>query len=224
MHNFVPRFGIPQRTFGYESHCQLFNAFSNGWVVEKEGAAPVYDPEKDECKRIRDLGGLLAFHDGSVGNNQLNTEVRDSKVAWINDDPNLPVDLGNRQWLIQRMADTIGMVNRDKFQLDLDHFFPMQFTQYALNQHYDWHVDVHEGMESMEHRKLSAVLMLTGPDEYEGGELELNIGGNPETAMALKPPAGTVVFFYSHIPHRVRPVTKGERASLVVWALGPKVR
>jgi PKHD-type hydroxylase len=201
------RYGIPNRTFPYVSHCQLFNAFN---------------PE--ECKKILELGELMVFHAGSVGNNVVDSKVRDSDVAWINDDPNpsLP-DLDMRRWLIQRMADTVGMVNRDKFQMLLDSFYPMQFTKYGLNQHYDWHVDVHEDLESNEHRKLSAVLMLTAPEDYEGGELELNIGGNPDTPLVLKPPVGTVVFFYSHVPHRVKPVTSGNRASLVVWGLGPKV-
>jgi PKHD-type hydroxylase len=221
--NNTPRYGINQRTFPYLSHCELYNAFGNGQVVEKEGEPAVYKPEADECLKIKELGELMVFQAGSVGNNEQNKDVRDSQVAWINDDPNLQ-NLDDRRWLLQRIADTIGMVNRDKFQLDLDHFFPMQFTKYGLNQHYDWHVDVHEGAESNEHRKLSAVLMLTDPSEYEGGELELNIGGNPDNCLRLKPPAGTVVFFYSHIPHRVLPVTKGDRASLVIWALGPKVR
>lgn len=221
--NQPPRYGIPNRTFPYESQCQLFNAFGNGMVVEKPGDAPVYKAEADECKMILELGELLVFHSGSVGAGVNDPKVRDSDVAWINDDPALPVDLDRRRWLIQRIADTMGMVNRDKFQMLLDHFYPMQFTKYGLNQHYDWHVDVNEGTESNEHRKLSAVLMLTGPKDYEGGELELNIGGNPDNPMVLKPEAGTVVFFYSHIPHRVRPVTKGNRASLVVWGLGPKI-
>jgi PKHD-type hydroxylase len=204
--NNPPRYGIPQRVFPYASHCELFNAFN---------------PE--ECLKIKELGELLVFRVGSVGNNQENLEVRDSSIAWINDDPNQE-NLDERRWLISRMADTFAMVNRDKFQMDLDHFYPMQFTKYGLNQKYNWHVDVNEGLESNEQRKLSAVLFLTGPEEYEGGELELNIGGNPDEPLRLRPPAGTVVFFYAHVPHRVLPVISGERATVVVWGLGPKIR
>lgn len=218
-----PRYGIPDRTFPYVSYCELFNAFNNGWNVEAEGQEPVYNAERDECRKIRELGELMVFHAGSVGNNHEDKEIRDSEIAWINDDPNQP-EIEGRVWLLQRMADTMGMVNRDKFQLLLNHFNPMQFTKYGLNQHYTWHVDVHENQESTEHRKLSAVLFLTGPDEYEGGELLLNIGGNPESVVSLRPPAGTVVFFYSHIPHCVMPVTKGDRATIVVWGLGPKIQ
>jgi PKHD-type hydroxylase len=216
------RYSIPQRTFAYKSYVELFNAFGNGWVAEKPGEAPVYKVERDECKRILDLGDLMIFQAGLVGSNVKDSKVRDSEIAWINDDPALP-ELQQRRELIGKMADIVGMVNRDKFQMLLDSFHPMQFTKYGLNQHYDWHVDAHEDLESNEHRKLSAVLMLTGPEEYEGGELELNIGGNPDRTVLLKPAAGTMVFFYSHIPHRVRPVTSGKRASIVVWALGPKI-
>jgi PKHD-type hydroxylase len=203
--NHPVRYTIPQRTFEYKSYVELFNAFN-----------------KEECARIKDLGDLMVFQTGLVGNNVTDTVARDSKIAWINDDPALPA-LDERRQLIGKMADIAGMVNRDKFQMLIDSFYPLQFTKYGLNQHYDWHVDAHENLETTEHRKLSAVLMLTGPDEYEGGELELNIGGNPDNTVLLKPEAGTVVFFYSFVAHRVRPVTSGNRASIVMWALGPKI-
>lgn len=220
MHN-EPRFHIPRLSFANVSYCELYNAFGNGWVVKEPGTEPVYEAARDECKAIRDMGDLLAFHQATVGQGRVDTEVRDSKVAWIDDNPNHEA-MEARQWVIGRIADTIAMVNRDKFQLELDYFRPIQYTKYALDQYYDWHCDSDEGSEAPEHRKLSAVLMLTGPDDYEGGELELNINGNPEKTLLLRPPAGTVIFFRSHVPHRVRPVTKGNRASLVVWAMGPK--
>lgn len=218
-----PFYGIPQLSFPYVSHCELYNAFGNGWVTEKEGEPPVYNPEQDQCLKIKSLGELLVFQAGSVGASEVNTKVRNSEVAWIDDNPNQEAHQ-ERVQLIQQITDVVAMVNRDKFQLDLDGFHPLQFTRYALDQHYDWHVDVHENQQGAQHRKLSAVLMLTGPDEYEGGELELNINGNPDAPLRLRPPKGTVVFFYSHVPHRVLPVTKGDRASIVVWAMGPKVR
>ena len=35
---------------------------------------------------------------------------------------------------------------------------------------------------------------------------------------------GTMIVFDSRIPHRVTPVTSGQRISLVTWMLGPKLR
>jgi predicted 2-oxoglutarate/Fe(II)-dependent dioxygenase YbiX len=71
-------------------------------------------------------------------------------------------------------------------------------------------------------RKISAVMMLTGPDEYEGGELEVCNNGNFEDIQILKPNKGDIVFFASWMPHRVKPVTSGERKSLVMWVMGKR--
>ena len=54
-------------------------------------------------------------------------------------------------------------------------------------------------------------------DDYEGGELELQFGKFNEV---LKPEAGTGIIFPSWMPHRVKPVTKGKRISLVAWMYG----
>lgn len=214
----IPAFSQPN-----VSYCQMFNSFDNGRVIEKEGEPPVYHPERDELKRIKDLGESLIFAAGSVGSGVVIESTRKSTVAWVDDNPNTPA-LEHRRWLISKLQGAIGMANADKFQLDLDGFAPAQYTKYNLNEHYNWHCDVSEGERGPLHRKLSLVLMVSGPDEYEGGELELNLSGNPENTMLLKPDAGTSVLFYSHLPHRVRPVTSGNRISVVIWGLGPRIR
>jgi PKHD-type hydroxylase len=204
--NNAPRFPIPRLSFPNISYCEYYRAFS---------------PE--ELFSIREMGELMIFKPGAVGNNEMVPDVRDSDIAWIDDNgnPDVPA-LGVRLDLIRKLQHHCGVVNRDKFQLDVDYFFPPQYTRYQLNQHYDWHCDVDEGSENEDHRKLSAVLMVTGPNDYEGGELELNIGGNPDKTLLLKPEAGTIVFFRSSVPHRVRPVTAGDRHSVVLWGMGPK--
>jgi PKHD-type hydroxylase len=70
-------------------------------------------------------------------------------------------------------------------------------------------------------RKLSFSVMLTDPEEYEGGELLLKIDSFPITPPNKK---GTVIFFPSYVLHEVTPVTKGTRKTLVGWVLGPKFR
>lgn len=66
-------------------------------------------------------------------------------------------------------------------------------------------------------RKLSMVIQLSDPSEYEGGELLLHLGNNPTRIERKK---GLAVFFPSYILHEVTPVTKGERYSLVAWVHG----
>lgn len=221
----APRYAIPQLSFPHKSFCTLFNALGNGMVEKEPGKDPEYVADANEIAKLIDLGDLLKFEAGNVGSGIVLKKARHSDVAWIDDNPNAPA-LQLRQWAIQRMQHIVATINRDIFQLDLDSFNPLQYTTYNLNQHYNWHVDVHEGMAGESHRKLSVVVMLSKPEDYEGGELELNIGGSPDEGdtLLLKPPAGTAIAFYSHIPHRVRPVTSGKRISLVQWALGPKLR
>lgn len=204
--NHRPLFPIPQLEHRHLSWCEMYNAF-----------------DEERCQQLRDMGDLLMFSAGTIGNGVVAEETRDSSVAWIDDNPNGPAH-EERVRFLHDMGHVIARGNRDKFQMHLDYFLPIQYTKYALNQHYDWHVDIHENMESDAYRKLSAILMLSKPEEYEGGELELNVGGNPDKPLVLKPKQGTMVFFYSTIPHRVRPVTSGDRVSAVVWAMGPRVR
>lgn len=201
-------YGIPpwNPPTAMESYCILFEAFS-----------------PKECQDMIDLAELLEFKKGTVGNNHTDDKIRNSNITWITDDPSQPA-LDARRYMIDRAIATISRVNGEKFDMDLDHFESLQFTRYDLNQHYDWHVDVHEGQPMNSHRKLSMVIGLTDPDSYEGGDLLLNLGGNPDTPMTLRVPLGGAVFFYSHIPHKVTPVTKGSRATLVTWAMGPRIR
>jgi PKHD-type hydroxylase len=92
----------------------------------------------------------------------------------------------------------------------------LQFTRYqAPGEHYEWHID--RGMQTGT-RKLSLSLQLSDPDDYEGGDLEMWFGGEPTKASRER---GMMTFFPSYVMHRVTPVTKGVRYSLVCWISGP---
>ena len=73
---------------------------------------------------------------------------------------------------------------------------------------------------------MSNVVQLTDPKEYEGGELEFDFRQNdpdkkrkPKIAKEIAP-KGSIIVFPSFVWHRVKPVTKGLRYSLVNWNLG----
>lgn len=76
-------------------------------------------------------------------------------------------------------------------------------------------------------RKLSATISLNDSAEYEGGNLEFDLGPHrPDryhTCTEIRP-KGSIVVFPSHIYHRVTPVTSGTRYSLVCWNLGAPFR
>lgn len=171
----------------------------------------------EEVERITFLEQLLEFEKGIVGPSQtgaVNTQARNSDVSFIN-----PGE--NTEWLYQKLEALIGRANYDLFMYDIDRLEPPQYTVYKEGQFYDWHFDSFQTHEPLE-RKISGVLFLSDPDEYEGGELEVITNGSPDRSERLKPYKGECVFFDSRFSHKVHPVTKGERRTLVFWVMGPR--
>lgn len=92
-----------------------------------------------------------------------------------------------------------------------------QLLQYkAPSNGYDWHLDIGNGDSST--RKISVSIPLN--DGYEGGDIAFFSQGQ----VSIKPDIGQVVTFPSFLPHKIMPVTKGERWSLVCWISGEPFR
>jgi PKHD-type hydroxylase len=118
-------------------------------------------------------------------------------------------------------------------------------TYYCDNNHYSWHTDTLEkdhltdrGSDNIQNgtvRKISCSVQLDSADSYEGGEFEFMTSTESDdggmgtfstsslTVDGLRE-KGSAIFFPSSTFHRVKPVTKGTRRSLVVWFRGPKWR
>lgn len=141
-------------------------------------------------------------------------EWRKSSTGWIEN---------NRDtvWFYDKMAFIARKLNSLFYRFDLYGFMEhMQYTVYANGgDHYDWHID--SGGSDLCPRKLSMSLQISDPNDYEGGDLEFMIGKNADRA---KKERGLVVAFPSYRLHRVTPVTKGVRKSIVVWTTGPQFR
>ncbi|CAE7170781.1 unnamed protein product, partial [Symbiodinium microadriaticum] len=91
----------------------------------------------------------------------------------------------------------------------------MQYSIYAASDlgGYSWHEDVGFHSETAS-RALSVSVQLSEGAAYEGGDLQFRFGGNDVNASR---DAGQAIMFPSHVTHRVTPVTRGERHSLVLW-------
>lgn len=132
-------------------------------------------------------------------------------------------------WIFDRINDIIIRVNSLYYGFELNGYDAFQYTSYnsAEKGNYNWHMDTHLGIRDLPNnmpqpRKLSMSLMLNDPEtDFRGGEFELNTG-REEHAEKLPFKKGRAVFFPSFLIHRVKPVTKGFRKSLVVWVVGPK--
>lgn len=144
----------------------------------------------------------------------LNNDIRTSEVAWMRKNAwNEPL------W--ERLSTVVAEVNRRYFHFDLSGFYePFQLGMYREeNQgHYSWHTDMAMSDNNVP-RKLSMSLLLSDPSEFEGGNLEIK--GINDEPMNLELRKGRAWFFPSWVLHRVSPVTRGVRKSLVVWVGGP---
>jgi PKHD-type hydroxylase len=85
--------------------------------------------------------------------------------------------------------------------------------------HYDWHQDTFMPENGVQ-RKLTCVILLNDPSEFEGGELQLKVDGGSNLLTSV----GSIIVFPSFIEHKVAPVIKGVRYTAVTWAHGPAFR
>ena len=128
-------------------------------------------------------------------------------------------------WIFERLNGVLTKANNEYYGFDLNGYESFQYTTYNESQrgHYDWHMDSEIGHDcnNLGIRKLSLTLQLN--DEFEGGEFQIN-SGKESTAECLPSKKGRCLIFPSFMIHRVAPVTKGVRRSLVIWVIGPKFK
>jgi len=141
-------------------------------------------------------------------------EVRRSEVFWLKDTPETrPIQ--------QLVTEFVKQANSQVFGYELAQFEPFQLATYRAENagFYNWHVDLGAGASA--NRKLSLIVPLTDPSEYEGGQFQSFFDSEPET---IPMPLGRVLAFPSYMLHRVTPVTRGIRRSLAVWVCGRPFR
>ena len=145
--------------------------------------------------------------------------IRITDIAFVEPDGNEDNKVNEVAW------DFLNEANTRQFNYEIESYQLVQFARYRDGGHYGWHRDVNESAISPngEMRKLSLTLCLTDPKEYEGGELQFFNGERPIEQRIINDiqDQGSVIVFDSRDWHRVTPVTKGTRYSLVCWSVGP---
>lgn len=172
---------------------------------------------ESEISQIKQIGDAIATEIALINPTNDNVQdIRKSRVGWITQN-------NQTTFLYDKLGFIARMMNGQFFDYDLYGFVEdFQYTVYNgnNNDHYDWHMD--KGNNNSAPRKLSLVLQLSDPSEYEGGDLQFWIGGNEPITAEKK--IGLIYAFPSYILHRVTPVTRGTRKSLVVWISGNKFK
>ena len=175
------------------------------------------NPQK--CQEIIECASEK-IHKAGTTDDSNDQDYRKSTVAWISDskiydllNPFIHAANNNSEW---------------NFQWDWNE--PCQFTIYNKGDYYQWHNDIIPRIASSNKnlsnkiRKLSLTLHLTNPSEYEGGDFQFRWlskkGRLKTTTVKNLKDIGTIIVFPSFMLHRVTPVTRGIRQSLVNWSLG----
>jgi len=198
-----------QRSIQHNNVQTVPNALHIYWVFKNVVS-------EDICKRIINLGKNKwekgKVQDTLLDKGELDLRSRKTDVAWSNDD-----------WLYNICWDYLHVANRNaNWNFEIGACEPMQITRYKKTGHYDFHQDgngftrANMPENPLLHgltRKLSMTIVLN--EDYEGGEFQFF-----DDKLPIKEKTGTVIVFPSYMVHKVQPVTKGTRYSLVAWFCG----
>ena len=179
-----------------------------GYIVQTMG--PIFTPE--QCQMIINAGRSEPRNDASVGNEQgikggiVDTKTRTSHISWI--------PFKKMTEMYKQLELVMKQTNGNHFGFDNMQITEMaQYTEYPKGGFYDWHTDNDVNCANEPPvRKISMTCLLSPEHEFEGGDLQLM---KEDKIAKLK--QRHAIFFASFIRHRVAPVTRGNRKSLVMW-------
>jgi len=169
----------------------------------------------DDCFTSKELDILQGYAKNAEFPAVLDTagftdrDVRRSSVTWINNN-------NKNEWIFSRLSQVVGILNARFYGFNLTGFGEaLQLTNYDSTDKgmYRWHQDYAAQVS----RKLSVVIQLSDPSEYDGGELQIMTG----PLDTVKKQRGLATVFPSWAVHQVTPVTRGTRQTLVAWISGP---
>ena len=157
---------------------------------------------------------LPALEEAKLGAGHTNPDVRRSQVVFLGME-------ARYRWLYVRIWEVAREANRLGFGVDITGLEGnIQLARYDSSDQgfYGWHTDFAEFRPL---RKISISIQLSCPEDYDGGDLELFFIDRPQSVERAR---GALIAFPSFVLHRVAPVTRGTRWSLVAWILGSRWR
>ena len=171
---------------------------------------------KSDCERILNLYRESANQTGKVGQSKKNEEIRKSKVVGF------PYGSSYAEDINDTIGRYINLANRECYGFNLNGVQEFQIAEYNVGNFYDEHMDA-TLTDNLSQRKLSITVQLTNPVNYDGGDFIFTKGIITPSQIELKQ-QGTILIFPSFIYHKILPVTRGTRYSLVGWYEGNKWR
>lgn len=169
---------------------------------------------KDTCENIINLSKDMPVDKASIG------LEKNNNVKFVN--------IGN--WKFKETFDALWktqiQANQDFFNFHISRLDRFHITEH--NQSYHDYTKPRSDMiwlnnDPYYHRKLSCIIQLSDPKDYDGGQVEITDAVFPPSKEELNQ-QGTIIFFPTILRHMVQPVTRGTRYSIVAWFEGPKWR
>lgn len=188
------------------------------WCYFKQYLTP------EQCRQIVSDALLIEPQQAVLGafgtQHDVNLNYRRSQVRFLMaDDPRFkPV--------FDVLWTTAIQANRDFFDIQISKLDYIQFAEYdeSYRGEYKTHHDVFwMNGDPTYHRKLSAIIQLTDPSQYDGCDLEIVEAAQQPDREDIRQ-QGSIIFFPSLIRHRATPITRGRRYSIAAWFDGPKWR
>lgn len=176
-----------------------------------------------EVEKIVEWCDAQPLQKGTIGNGGSKEEVQERPDYRCVE--TCAVEIDPFKWLYARIAQKAQWANNDFFRFNLTGLCePISYLKYTAASeeqpepgHYDWHQDFGGGPFAM--RKLSMVIQLSNPADYDGCALHLCNDGPWE--VPYRQP-GDAILFPSWTPHCVSNIERGVRRALVVWISGPQ--
>lgn len=201
------------------SFCQSFED-TPGRYLHEEQTLPRFQIAATAQGLLREpeMDQLIAIHAASLTQSRLGAGQNDPRIRRSQ---TVFLSRGEHEWLYRRLWEAAVELNRLFFCVDIsDVEGNVQLARYDSSDRgfYDWHTDFGDVAPR---RKISISVQLSRSEDYEGGDIELLYKGQPEKAERAR---GTVIAFPSFALHRVTPVTRGARWSLVAWITGARWR
>jgi len=178
---------------------------------------PIFTPK--QCQMIVNAGHQQKPEEAKVGggkDGKYDTKKRVTTISWI--------PFSQLPEMYKTIENQLSIVNLNHFGFDGVRLTePAQFTEYPKGGFYDWHMDLNafgqDGQNPI--RKISMTLLLSDPKDFIGGDLLFGeLGDNKPTPLKQ----GQAIFFASFLRHKVAPVKKGIRRSMVMWFGGPPLK
>ena len=193
--------------------------FVNDFLNEEQVNQTISTGEDSELATARVYRAEKGFiEDKDVRSAKSNRLKLENDMGWLKDE-------------LEEVSKSVKFLFESQYGISVDVSGGMEEKQanylvYNEGDHFNWHKDCNpeSTKSSIKQRTLSAVIQLSDPNEYEGGELILNLDGESgpkentkKNVVVPKDKGSCCIFLSRNVFHKVYPITSGTRKALITW-------